>query len=101
MTKSKKWFLKDRRNVSLYQLTTSWNHNKGGDHAMINGWIIGGTPSAISHWIEMEKRYSLLIKFFTVLCFGGSLIFCGALKVWWRPKYPKKFTVINVYCCGK
>jgi hypothetical protein len=23
---------------------------------MINGWIIGGTPSAISHWIKMEKE---------------------------------------------
>jgi hypothetical protein len=50
---------------------------------MINGWIIGGTPSAISHWIEIEKKkiFLTLIKFFTVLCFGGSLIFCGASKV--------------------
>jgi len=26
---------------------------------MINGWIIGGTPSAISHWIEMEKKENI------------------------------------------
>ncbi len=38
---------------------------------MINGWIIGGTPSAISHWVEMEKKKIFL---------ADTILYCSLFR---------------------